>query len=732
MSEEQPCKGGKAALFLLVAKHQILQKAQCDMRRPFEELHVSKVAAQKGKIRFPSKDDESAPRLAHFRNNLTALSQYGNLYFLATHDKIAVYRPCKFDESLPPPAVTIQTPNTGKGQGHIDPSLPHSINHLVVADLGIDEIVVTAHDDGDVIAYSTRPIRKAIETQDVGIPRHDEAFFRPFFVTNVGDSAWGIAVHKEARMLAVSSNTRFIKVFAFALCQSMTDRFAFSHSVLSDEQLMSKLYSEEWFQPKDLDRTQPGDRSRNIEITLGHHVANIPSIAFFNRQNYSQDDVYLASTDIVGGTVIWNVWNRAVVTKLMPETEMGRGWGVACIDPQYCKDASSKAELFGYHEPLYMNYGVDITDATTAVPDSDIEHPRSRQVDRGSSHSATIEDRDGEGDWDIESDDGEDYEESESSEDDEDGMGIEDDLDMEDELDHSFEGPDDMNFHIEDDSTLAGQASHSTAALEDIVERNRAHGASESTNITATAPDESCFSSTSSTSRQLSISTDPSIKFLPFFVLQTSKFNINLLHSIRHRRSTHFNPAHMRIVSSDRVLYQLAHKSDHQVRALSQRQRLNMILQIPELSVVVVGDQMGRAAILTLTVLERKSEASHKGLRQGRGKVGFRFERFLPFASQEDAGERPVKDLVGIAAGPIMDTFFKREDNLGENGDIPPSGNWREQAWRMMVGRKYRLFLYYRDHTVLSYELARPRKTAYDDGLFGGPLTLVLSECGRR
>lgn len=40
---------------------------------------------------------------------------------------------------------------------------------------------------------------------------------KPFFQRNVGESAWGLAVHAEARIIAVSANTHAVTIFKFGL-----------------------------------------------------------------------------------------------------------------------------------------------------------------------------------------------------------------------------------------------------------------------------------------------------------------------------------------------------------------------------------------------------------------------------------------------------------------------------------------------------------------------------------
>jgi hypothetical protein len=136
---------------------------------------------------------------------------------------IHVYIPKYPDQSLSEePAFIIHPPVSGPNlRGYIDRTNPHSINRLHIDFLGREEVVIVACDDGDVIGYQTSAIQRVVEssvadTEDpAGSTRGNEP--RPFVHVNMCESAWGIAVHREARMIALSANTRIVMVIAFAL-----------------------------------------------------------------------------------------------------------------------------------------------------------------------------------------------------------------------------------------------------------------------------------------------------------------------------------------------------------------------------------------------------------------------------------------------------------------------------------------------------------------------------------
>jgi hypothetical protein len=115
-------------------------------------------------------------------------------------------------------------------------------------------------------------------------------------------------------------------------------------------------------------------------------------------------------------------------------------------------------------------------------------------------------------------------------------------------------------------------------------------------------------------------------------------------------------------------------------------QRLSLQAHIPELGVLIVGSPVGRVAVFSLGQCSWYPRTVP---------VYFhRLDWLLPLASQEERGERPESRLAGVAVSPV-------QGQLGNmNGE---------------VARKWRLLLYYVDHSVLSYELSKKGGTGLDD-----------------
>ena len=241
----------------------------------------------------------------------TALSQYHNLYFLAVGADLYIYKPHFPSQRInSQPDLVIQLPYTDLFQpGYINNNNPHAVNHLKVGDIGNEEVLVCTCDDGDVIALTTRSLAYELERIEIGRTGFNSTL-RAFLHCNVGMSAWGIAIHKEARLIAVSANTHAITVFAFALGQKHSSNSSEVSSLnsadaqdIEDEVLRSG--EDGWHDagPSGLSR----DRSRDQSCTLYGHTCNIPSIDFCNTEDDPLGN-YLISMDIQGTVAVWRIF----------------------------------------------------------------------------------------------------------------------------------------------------------------------------------------------------------------------------------------------------------------------------------------------------------------------------------------------------------------------------------------------------------------------------------------
>ena len=236
------------------------------------------------------------------------------------------------------PALIIQYPgNASNRKGYLNPSRPHDANHIIIGDIGDEEVLVVACDDGDIISYTVQSIYSAIDIgakivygpdayqhgrlkrwghenstlPNLTYPNTDPNWTKecrllaPWFHENVGESAWGLATHKNAMLLAVSSNTMEITIFAPPLCPEGSGSLHWTcyppptyeaYTSWGREPLPITL------QDRELGRT----------ITLRGHTTNIPNVAFCDN-NLDLEGRYLVSTDINSCVIVWDIWRRIQV-----------------------------------------------------------------------------------------------------------------------------------------------------------------------------------------------------------------------------------------------------------------------------------------------------------------------------------------------------------------------------------------------------------------------------------
>ena len=216
------------------------------------------------------------------------------------------------------PRVTFKYAATeGFKTGYINPSKPHAANHILVGNLGEEEILLLACDDGDVVGYTTRSLFDFYQRRT-----HHPKPPKPFFLQNVGASAWGLAIHTSGRLIAVSSNTQQILVFSFALVQAHDPHFHHAHCSLRPkfrfgDSFCSDVAASNLRNPVQLGTctyTRNADRHHDLVWGLAKHESNIPNIAFWNNPT-SDGSTYLTSIDIDGQFKIWDVLNAEKVNE---------------------------------------------------------------------------------------------------------------------------------------------------------------------------------------------------------------------------------------------------------------------------------------------------------------------------------------------------------------------------------------------------------------------------------
>ncbi|KPI41607.1 uncharacterized protein AB675_9410 [Cyphellophora attinorum] len=395
--------------------------------RPYQAIGIDMASSESGRERFVKDGIYTPPPTSSWRCNLTALSQRYNLYFVASRSGVAVYTPSFPFQTLGrkpklyiPPALA-----EPHARGYIDPGDPHAINHLVVGDLGTEEILLVATDSGNVTGYHTKAIYEAVRNDPYRFSneaRSDVAGLRPFFTQCVHESAWGLAIHSSARLIAVSANVprqqrqtmsegfATITIFAFALSgDGYADRSA--EAVPTDQCESDEADWRDW-DPKS-SSPMPRRRNHNYKIVLAGpngHRSNIPSISFVNSSQDLQGQ-WLLSTDISGYLKMWQLWPATCartwhfgVEEIFGYQPLDdeAGWLVAALDPASFHPARSMAQFCGHKSAPPIDDARESYDITSivrlTVPGRSHRHPFLETGSADSSDSSSMDSSDDEGD----------------------------------------------------------------------------------------------------------------------------------------------------------------------------------------------------------------------------------------------------------------------------------------------------------------------------------------------
>jgi len=471
----------------------------------------------------------------------------------------------------------------------------------MVADLGDEEMVACVLDDGDLIAWWTKPIKDWLTGP---LPRFGDDYLdilvnnRPFLHQTFDKGAWGIAAHTKARMLAASSNDFTVRVFAFGL-----------NSVETDTGEADDL-QQDWQVYRPSSGTGTMNRSSNVQIVLRGHEANIPSISFCN----SHDDPagkYLVSTDISGRVIIWNVHQACSIREIRDPGADPRafhrlqaGWGAFWVDFRaFCRTTIEKT---GVHNVYASN-----TEARSVLDLS-----RSKATVRRT------------GWWSI----GDSSESSERSNDDRSASTL-----------------------------MTSQGSQMDAAHEDVLfggssdEDTELDAEEEETLNDTIMASQYLNRHVSFCHHEVLVTTPAGVSnadLPPCPLIFTNPFSMCLLQPLigatasgKPQVTNPFHPAVLIRQLLDQDM-DLTWKS-----RLAYYERLNICVPIPELGVLLVGSPTGRVAVLTLHQFLPQSQLAAGA---GRPVYTLRLDHLLPFSSQEAAGLRPAVQLVGVAAAPLQ------------------------------------------------------------------------------
>ncbi|KAJ1331307.1 CRT10 [Microdochium nivale] len=694
-------------------------------------------------------DEHATPRIASWRLNLTALSQIYNFYVTAYRDQIHISRPRSCVTSrLPPSADLVLRPRpSAKGVaigGAVDEMFPHQVNHLIIGDLGCDEILVMAYDDGDVIAYYTRHIEEALiagaaQVQSSPVDHREGARRtpQPFFHENVGKSAWGLAIHSQSRLIAVGNNLRRVDVFAFALagqpCASLT-------SNLADEPpgLFRRLYWDSLrtinmnigFLAHLVNHADPDTyrylaaveaslvrRDANWHLTFDTGIAghNVPNVTFSSTPNGDADKV--VAVDVRGNIWLMDLWSvgsgsytkiesirkrRSSMTApaFFQDDVRPRAWGVLVLpESSFLPTERSFPELLGIKESeakyAYndrIGRWIDISAGAQHIPGSVGQHPLHR---KGEHHRYVFNPHD-RGDrayprpW------------------------------------FDFQGPGSQGWpsSVLSPSGPGARSVSSPKSWGSPSSPHRGkHDSPHGRDYTLSSPPSSRRTPTKQQQYYHHARTGSAYKPRMVLadgssILRTYELDIELRSSDEGGVGIMFEDAirQTRPAGSFVPSMRVSHE------------RLSNLIHIPELSLVVAASMCGRVALITLTrpmpklstpvqssvlsspVTPRRGSSNsnnNNGHSPGGGDHlhggdipfarGMKIERILPTTEDEDKRLRPMCPLLGVAASPVP------SDDVRTAGAACPGRP-----------RRYRLMLQYYDLRILSYEIGRGDDPAAD------------------
>jgi hypothetical protein len=578
----------------------------------------------------------------------------------------------------------------------LDADEPHAINYLIVQNLGKDEVVATVRDDGDVEAILIRHVVHAITTRinnsDAGEPLADGV--RPLFQRNVGISAWGLAIHTQARMIAVSSNRHEVTVFRFGLVDDQLDSSSESPR-RTESALDGQSTSEHDQDGTDDDVGSRPDRDADVTRQVLNGEANIPHVSFCNTGD-DPDGRWLLTTDISGVCRAIDLHKFALVQAFRFGPSFGTaqgggydrlnaGWGIMFLDKRSFIAQDTLQEALGMEDADVLPDSKsdmriwDISKTTRLMPD--VSHAFSEPIKKrptavsisqstteagsgtsspsgGRSTSRHISTTLATAPEQTNSDD----------DDDDDASGVPIDHDALSPLTNPDPQPD------EDESL-----EHDVEMWSDLDE-SEGENTEDSIPASAFYSGERICGNVPGFVRSTNLCED-----LPCPILHTSIRNVYLLQPSqqRHGQNEPFLPPMVGLAAPLRQSIQAEY------RMLNMFDRLSMHAYIPTLGVVVLASQKGRAIVLSLTrVLQNMKYPVEIDPKLGiKTNYAMRTECILPFESQEKSGQRPFSPLHGIAVGPIQGTE-----------------NVRNEA-----KRRWRLIMMFQDHSLLTYEIRRTK-----------------------
>ncbi|KAL3711035.1 hypothetical protein TMatcc_004832 [Talaromyces marneffei ATCC 18224] len=622
----------------------------------------------------------------------TALSQRRNLLFVAYSHQIYVWEPAGPRQVLGRKPVMIITPvmRVPDAEGYISRRCPHGINNILVDDLGRDEILLLATDSGNVCGYHVENVFSYIESarlrgekDTILDPRID-----PFFCENVGLSAWGLAVHKFARLIAVSANTGTITVFAFALAETDAELDADSGGFWADfpvsfeQNWMHIRYVWEFAALHELYLANL-HRSRNVKISFQGHDTNIPSVSFLS-SDLDPDGMWMVSTDIENKVFIWAIWDHLHAVRVLGFGDGApspgilrddeRGWSVLALDPRSFRMHQSYFEACGGKVLLRSsqpsNAVLDVTNLTQEIPDASSvfnsviltgddspEEPVLPNIfDRHSrirSDSSSTNSKESLSPTTSVMEQSSDIKELSDS-------ITQNQSTTENTASHS---PRQGEWHPANEHIASFLRSIMDGTLPQDYTNDEDDNMTSSDSDSENSLDEGDIDIGLETTSQNTLNPRDPNDLRPLLNLDFIDTDVsprNPYASSKHICSEfpilHFSETDIRLLEGPFVDHPsvvsggpLRQQLPPTFWSLESYDRFNMVKYLPEAGIVIAATQKGRAAVITLTQVANRNYA-------------LRINWMIPFASQEQRAERPLAGLLGLAVSPMQG--FERQPDV--------------------------------------------------------------------
>ncbi|KAI1341516.1 hypothetical protein F5Y15DRAFT_358853 [Xylariaceae sp. FL0016] len=553
--------------------------------------------------------EEDIPKIAMWRLNLTALSQVYNFYMVAYGNLIHISRPrsCVNNNLPSKPDLVLEPPTSDWGQyvsGQLDMANGHMINHLMVGDLGEEEILLMAYDDGDVAAYYTSHIERYLASRERETSASTPKLPEPFFLQNCRISAWGLAIHKKSRMIAVGTNNHDVNVFVFAITGQPYRHVPGTSATMTFRRFLKDYHGNvrtdrlgvarnmHWEFQNDLEElVRRRDANWQITLRAGPGANNIPNVAFISDADGEAEriiavdirgklwfmDIYDLSSGCPEGIPALHISRKQFMTP-QHTVHAPMGWGVLVLPGSSFLPTKSYCDSLGLPptEAVYFNTRA-LSQATDAAfwisTGKSISHIKDNSSDHPWMRSEWAQ-----------------------------NAGLQPVLPRRKWFDTSSSSLDWL---------------HEADVREDRLQRSRL--------------DWESYLSVSKQSKRR-----PSRQFkLPdgSSIMRTYEADIEL----RSHTKGGVSIVCEHVISQDRALNLPLNQGQMGF------QRLSNLHHVPELSLVVAGSSDGRVALVTLT--QPRYELSFQR--------GFKVEAILPTRRDEDRGLRPVCALLGVAIGPM-------------------------------------------------------------------------------